>query len=138
MNLILVWKLHIQMMLSKSFNFDRYEDNAVQRVIVSKPNVKILELAFQWNSSAVTEITYCRVCEAKEGHDESHSCVVAGNVVNKVSEEIERNNFEELNIVDALNGWENGIIQNGNGSVVFTKFLGNPTRYFQSLLMLKR
>jgi hypothetical protein len=86
--------------------------------------VKILELVFQFGTSAVTEITYCRVCEAKEGHDECHSCVVAGNVVNKVSEEIERNNFEEPNIVDALNGWENGINQNGNGSGIFTKFLG--------------
>ena len=102
-------------------NFPLY---TVQRVIVSKPNVKKLEWVFQWGSSAVIEITNCRVCEAKEGHDESHTYIVAGNVVSKVSEAIEINNFEELNILNALRGWENGRIHFGIENLVFSKFLG--------------
>jgi hypothetical protein len=109
------------------FNFIRFGDNAVQRVIVSKPNVKKMELVFQVGTSAVTEISYCRVCEAKEGHDESHSCIIAGNIVNKISEVIEINNFEEPNILQALKGWENGRIHNGLENVAFTKFLGSFT-----------
>jgi hypothetical protein len=86
------------------FTFARFGVNAIQRVIVSKPNVKKLELTFGLGSSAVTEISFSRVCEAKAGHDNNHDCIVAGNVVNKVSEIIEVNNFEEQNQAVALNG----------------------------------
>jgi hypothetical protein len=106
------------------FDFVRFGDNAVQRVIIGKPNVKKLVLAFQWATTAITELSYCRVCEATEGHDESHSCIVAGNVVNKVSEVIELNDFEQPNILDALKGWEHGRIHEGSENEIFTKFLG--------------
>jgi hypothetical protein len=105
------------------FNFARYGANAVQRVIVSKPNVKKLELIFGLESAAVTEITYCRVCEAKAGHDDSHDCIVAGNVVNKVFEVIEVNNFEDSDQAAALNGWQNGQIDSSQ-TEAFSKFLG--------------
>jgi hypothetical protein len=35
----------------ESFNFERFGNNAVQRVIVSKPNVKKMELVFKWDTS---------------------------------------------------------------------------------------
>jgi hypothetical protein len=105
------------------FNFNRFGDNSLQRVLLGKPNVKKLELVFQKGTGAITEITYCGECVAQAGYDERHDCIVAGNTINKVSEIIEIDDFEAENDIDALSGWVNGRIEKAYPEL-FTKFLG--------------
>jgi hypothetical protein len=64
------------------FNFVRFGDNSVQRVVVGKPYVKKLELSFTTGTGAVTELEFCKDCIALAGHDDSHDCIVAGNRTN--------------------------------------------------------
>jgi hypothetical protein len=108
------------------FNFYRYGDNSVQRIVIRKPNVKLLELVFDMKSStaAVTEITYCTECTSQVGHDDSHDCIVDGNSIHKVSEIIEMDDFE--NSLTALQGWEDGRIDSSHSNSL-TKFLGQYT-----------
>jgi hypothetical protein len=105
------------------FNFARFGDNSVQRVVVGKPYVKKLELQFTTGTGAVTELEYCKECRAPAGHDDSHDCIVAGNTVNKVLEVLEVNSFEEQDSLVALKGWTNGRIEKSQTST-FSNFLG--------------
>jgi hypothetical protein len=109
--------------VSESFNFIRDGMNAAHRVIVSKPNVQTLELAFTSGSGAITELSFCRECTAKVGHDDSHDCIVAANNITQATELIEENTFENSSAIEALKGWENAWIEQ-SAVITFSKFLG--------------
>jgi hypothetical protein len=109
--------------VSEEFNFIRDGMNAAHRVIVSKPNVQMLELVFTFGSGAVTELSFCSECTAKAGHDDSHGCIVAANNITQATEFIEENNFENTDSIEALKGWENAWVEQRAVSS-FSKFLG--------------
>jgi hypothetical protein len=109
--------------VSEAFNFVRDGMNAAHRVIVSKPNVRILEITFTFGSGAITEFSFCRECTAKTGHDDSHDCIVAASNITQATEVIEENTFENLGSVEAVKGWESAWIEQREVST-FSKFLG--------------
>ena len=109
--------------VAETFTYAGFGDNAVQRVLASKFNVKKVEIIFP-GSGAITEINFCPECMPQRKHDDDHHCLVAGKTIIKAEEQIAFDDFENSNKEPALKGWENGRVDDTE-ITRYTKFIGS-------------
>jgi hypothetical protein len=107
---------------SETFTYAGFGDNAAQRVLCSKLNVKKVEVIFP-GSAAITEINFCPECIPQMQHDDDHHCLVAGEKIIKSTVQIAFDDFENPNEDLALKAWEKGRVD-ATGIGNHTKFLG--------------
>jgi hypothetical protein len=110
--------------VAELFAYPGFGDNAVQRVICNKLNVKMLEIILP-GTGAVTELNFCPECRPlKQMHDNGNHCLRTerGGDINGV-EEIAFDDFEGSDSLKALQGWKNALWERSETSA-FSQFLG--------------
>jgi hypothetical protein len=110
--------------VAELFAHPGFGDNAVQRVICNKLNVKMLGIILP-GTGAVTELNFCPQCRAlKKMHDNDNHCLRTGRDggINGV-EEIAFDDFEGSNSRQALKGWRNALWEQSAKSA-FSQFIG--------------
>lgn len=110
--------------VSELFAYPGFGDNAVQRVICSKLNVKILEVFFP-GTGAITEINFCPECRPlTRTHGGDSNCLTTENGEDMTGlEQIAFDDFEDVNKDVAVKGWHHAIWDTSN-KPGFTQFLG--------------
>jgi hypothetical protein len=110
--------------VSETFAYPGFGDNAVQRVICNKLNVKMLEVIFP-GTGAVTELNFCPECRPlrrMDGADSDCLTTEKGGDISRV-EEIAFDDFEGFVEKKAVKGWQNARWDRSE-TQVFTNFLG--------------
>jgi hypothetical protein len=109
---------------SELFAYNGFGDNAVQRVICNKLNVKELEVIFP-GTGAVTELNFCPACGplSTASQRSVSTCLSTERAEIGRLDEIAFDDFEGTNENDAVDGWENAHWERTE-QAGFSQFLG--------------
>lgn len=118
--------------VTETFTYPGLDDNAVQRVICNKLNVKILEVIFP-GTGAITGINFCPECRPlKKNNDHSSHCLTTegGDAIEGI-EEIAFDDFEDPDYKTAVHGWKHATVDKSE-TQGFTRFLGRYGKRMRS------